>query len=243
MLLFISRPNLPEPNYKDGVARFLSFLKSERIDGITLGATSGANLSPIKEVMKLVDSCTGVVVLGMPQIRLKVGTLKGVHVASLVLPTEWNHIEASIGLARGKSLFVVRDQSITVRGALDDGAVGQYVQVVDGKNKNWSGNKTFRSAFRTWTEQIALHNYGDISHLEISILLRLRNLGATQHNYLKLFFQSSSTADFREALEFLKEMKYVKILSQGKIITKNEYSLTSKGLDVLEGYSILGVHQ
>ena len=68
------------------------------------------------EVIRLMKQCGGAIVLGVPQIEVRAGVLKGNDIDEpFSLGTEWNHIEAALAYALELPTLVIHDQTV-VRG-------------------------------------------------------------------------------------------------------------------------------
>ena len=96
MRIFLSRPTWIPPQYKSGVETFLTQLQNLDFDARTLGVSDYPSKSPLDEVIEILGSCHGAIVLGVPQLEVHQGTLKGEAIGEpLILGTEWNHLEPS----------------------------------------------------------------------------------------------------------------------------------------------------
>src|SRR5687767_6169556 len=111
MNVFVSRPTVVAPEYRDGMEGFLRVLTTMDLNPRTIGTTDYPSRSPLDEVIGLMDQCVGAVILGYPQIRMSSGYIRDKPInGELLLPTEWNHIEAGLAYARGLPLLVIHHQ-------------------------------------------------------------------------------------------------------------------------------------
>src|SRR5690242_11371801 len=113
MDIFVSRPTWVPEEFRGGIEGFLRLLHAMGVTPRTLGTTDYPSKAPLDEVIDLLDACAGAVILGYPQIRVAGGFVKDKPVTEeLLLPTEWNHIEAGLAYARGLPLLVVHHEGV-----------------------------------------------------------------------------------------------------------------------------------
>ena len=117
--VFLSRPTWIPESFRAGLDALLIRLGESGIVARTLGVNEVAGPKPLDDVIRLVESCYGMVVLGVPQIEVTDGLIKGERIRDPVyLPSEWNHIEAALGHARAMPLLIVSHVGIS-RGVFD----------------------------------------------------------------------------------------------------------------------------
>lgn len=159
MNIFISRPTWLAVEYRDGLTKFMDFLKGHEIKPRTLGADGEyANKSPLDEIISILDECQGAIILGFPQIKIDKGILKDTPIKSsakneFYLPTEWNHIEASLAYAIGIPLLVIHHTNVR-RGVFDRGAINNYIYEVDLTNPSWPLLENISGAFNKWKKSV-----------------------------------------------------------------------------------------
>jgi hypothetical protein len=152
--VFISRPTWVAGEFEKGLAGFLGLLTDLGLRPRTLGATDYPNKAPLDEVIRLMESCAGVVILGYPQIVATSGTVKGQQIAGqLALATEWNHIEAALAYARGLPLLVIHHIGIK-RGIFDRGAISSFIYELDLTDPAWPLFEKVRGAVQTWKTRV-----------------------------------------------------------------------------------------
>lgn len=152
--VFVSRPTWVAPSFVPGLEGFLGFLSSIGLQPRTLGTTDFASRAPLDEVIRLMERCAGAVILGYPQIIATAGTFKDSPLsAALVLPTEWNHIEAGLAHARGLPLLVIHHRGVR-RGIFDRGAISNYIYELDLEDKAWPLSVAVRGAVETWKRDV-----------------------------------------------------------------------------------------
>lgn len=123
---------------------------------MSLTITDRPSLTPLDEVIQLMDQCVGAVVLGFPQIRVYSGMLKSEEIKSpFSLGTEWNHIEAALAYARGLPLLVIHDASV-VRGIFELGAANIYSHCAEFSSPSWALSDNIDGAIRNWAGRLRL---------------------------------------------------------------------------------------
>jgi hypothetical protein len=152
--VFISRPNwVPEP-FEEGLTNFYNLLKAHELNPRTIGRSDYPSKNPLDEVMGLLKKCQGTIVLGIPQIYIKVGTVKGQNIMNdLQLCTEWNHIEAALAHSLGHPLLVVHHLEVS-RGIFDRGAGNYFLHQVDFLNPSWAMTAEISGALSNWKAEL-----------------------------------------------------------------------------------------
>jgi len=152
--VFVSRPTWTPSSFEAGLGRFFAFLDSHDLRPRTLGSTDYPAASPLDEVISLMARCRGAIILGYPQLEIVTGRVKGVDLDTpLVLPTEWNHIEAGLAYASGLPLLLIHHSGIT-RGIFDRGAINRFVHEVDLEAHDWVLSPPVAGALKTWKAEV-----------------------------------------------------------------------------------------
>jgi hypothetical protein len=152
--VFVSRPTWVAPSFRHGLEGFLGLLSSLGLNPRTIGATDYPTKAPLDEVIRLMDRCAGAVILGYPQIIAVAGTIKDqVLSAPLVLPTEWNHIEAALAYARELPLLVIHHNGV-FRGIFDRGAISRFIYELNLEDPAWPLLASVRGAIETWKRDV-----------------------------------------------------------------------------------------
>ena len=152
--VFISRPTWVAPNFRAGLDGFLGSLKSLGLNPRTIGSTDYPSKAPLDEVIRLMERCAGAVILGYPQIVVASGSVKDTPLSSpLMLPTEWNHIEAGLAYARGLPLLVIHHRGVS-RGIFDRGALSSFVYELNLEEAAWPLSERVRGAVETWKRDV-----------------------------------------------------------------------------------------
>lgn len=151
--IFFSRPTWVAEEFREGLTGFLSFLGTHDLKPRTIGSTDYPTESPLDEVIRVMDECEGAIILGYPQIYVIKGNIKGSEKNDLLLPTEWNHIEATLAYANKLPLLVIHHKGIS-RGIFDHGAIGKFIYEKDLSKSNWFLSENISGALMKWKASI-----------------------------------------------------------------------------------------
>ena len=152
--VFVSQPTWVPPEHRPGLEKFKDLLRIRDLDPRSVGVTDMPSLLPLEEVIQLMGRCHGAIVLGIPQIKVLSGKLKGDEITSpFDLGTEWNHIEAALAYALKLPVLVIHDTTV-VRGIFDRGAANAFIYVVDFSSDSWSRTDEISGAVATWYSRL-----------------------------------------------------------------------------------------
>lgn len=151
--VFISRPTWIAEEFQEGLRGFLSFLETHDINTRTLGSTDYPTESPLDEVIAIMDECRAVIILGYPQIYVTKGTIKEEESADFPLPTEWNHIEATLAYIKKMPLLIIHHKGIS-RGIFEHGAISKFIYEKDLSKTNWFLSDDIKGALKKWKSSI-----------------------------------------------------------------------------------------
>jgi heme-degrading monooxygenase HmoA len=152
--IFVSRPTWIAEEFKEGLAGFLAFLDTQDIKPRTLGSTDYAIEPPLDEVITLMNDCQGAIILGYPEIYVTKGTIKEEEKTNFLLPTEWNHIEATLAYTTKKPLLVIHHKGIS-RGIYEHGAMSKFIHEKDLSEPNWFKSDDMVGVLKKWKESIS----------------------------------------------------------------------------------------
>ncbi len=94
--------------------------------------------------------CYGAIILGIPQIEVQSGKLKGDEITSpFSLGTEWNHIEAALAYSLQLPVLMIHDVTVG-RGIFDRGAANAFIYAVDFSSDSWSLTDEISGALGAW---------------------------------------------------------------------------------------------
>ena len=152
--VFISRPNWIPNAFEIGIQNFYNVLNSLELNPRTIGQSDFPNESPLDEVINLMKKCEGTIVLGIPQIEIDKGKLKGETIKSKIeLGTEWNHIEAALAYSVGHPLLIIHHKNVC-RGVFDRGACNSFIYEVDMNDSSWSICKEISGVVSNWKSKL-----------------------------------------------------------------------------------------
>ena len=151
--IFISRPTFVTEEFREGLNGFLAFLGTHDLKPRTIGSTDYPTESPLVEVIRLMDECEGAIILGYPQIYVINGNIKGTEKNDFPLPTEWNHIEATLAFSKNLPLLVIHHKGIS-GGIFDRGAISKFIYEKDLSENNWFLSDNISGALMNWKSSI-----------------------------------------------------------------------------------------
>ncbi len=150
MEIFVSRPTWVAPEFESGLSTLLTQLDNLDLVPRTLGVSDYPRKAPLDEVIEIMATCQGAIVLGYPQLEVEAGFLKGGKINSpMSLGTEWNHLEAGLAYAAGLPLLVIHHTTVS-RGIFDRGVLNAFLHSVDLSESNWSMQASMNGAIKRW---------------------------------------------------------------------------------------------
>jgi hypothetical protein len=156
--IFISRPTtLPKP-FDRAYSRFQSFLESEDLVSRRLGATDYSMEAPLQAIIRIMDECRGLIVLGYPQIEIFQHVRRSDDIRqdpTFLFATPWNQIEAALGYGAKLPVLVVAHPGIR-GGIFDHGVTGQYVLGIDLSAKDWHLGRDFQQVYSEWRKKLGV---------------------------------------------------------------------------------------
>jgi hypothetical protein len=155
--VFLSRPTVLSPAQASFCQTLVEMLGAEHLTPRTLGVTDYPATAPLGEVLKLMRSCKGALVLGLNQLNVTRGTFKpgtstAKEVSGVALPTPWNQIEAGIAVALGLPLLLVREPGVE-GGVFDVGSSDRFVHQAT-LSSDWLASQAFRQPFESWVAEV-----------------------------------------------------------------------------------------
>ena len=134
---FLSKPSWVSTSFSTLVERMVTTIQDAGFHVHTIGQTQAALKSPFDEVESLIQRCQCSIILGFPHIYVQEGRVKDGEKQKMVLPTEWNQIEASLSLAFRKPTLVLLHNTIELRGVFSPGAANLFVYQYNFVRQNW----------------------------------------------------------------------------------------------------------
>jgi hypothetical protein len=148
--IFVSRPTWVSPEFNAGLDVFLTSIKNMGLIPRTLGSSDYPSKAPLDEVIEIMDECKGAIILGYPQLSITEGKIKDSELESeLLLPTEWNHIEAALAYSKGIPLIIFHHKGVS-RGVFDRGVMNAFVHEVNLATPTWSMDPALNGAIQKW---------------------------------------------------------------------------------------------
>ena len=135
---FVSRPNWNKKFFEHHLKSFDTLLDQQGFKANTIGKSHTALSTPFDEVYRLMSTCKCTIVLGLPQIFIHTGSTKDVDFTeNLILPTEWNQIEATMSLMLKLPTLVLLHKNVSNRGIFEKGAANIFVHSFDFMHPDW----------------------------------------------------------------------------------------------------------
>lgn len=152
MHIFLSRPTWVSPEFEEGLNTFLTSLNNLGLRPRTLGSTDYPSKAPLDEVLEIMEQCKGALILGYPQLIMDSGKIKGSDIdTTLILPTEWNHIEAALAYSKSLPIMILHHKGVS-RGVFERGVMNAFVHEVDFTKSNWCMDQALNGAILKWKE-------------------------------------------------------------------------------------------
>lgn len=154
--VFVSRPNWVPESFEKGLDNFYNLLNANELNPRTVGKSDYPSKNPLNEVVGLLKKCQEIIVLGIPQIDVQMGKIKGEYVPnSFCLCTEWNHIEAALAHSLGQPLLVIHHLGVS-RGIFDRGAGDYFLHQVDFSDPSWPIAAGISGALSKWKSELQM---------------------------------------------------------------------------------------
>lgn len=138
--VFISRSNWIPKGVAPHIPEFYALLDQNGFRPQTVGTNVVPMNSPFEEVRTLMKRCRCTIVLGIHQITSDQATIKGKACGALVLPTEWNQIEATMSLMLELPTLVLIHKNVATRGIFERGAANLFVHQFSAQRKGWASS-------------------------------------------------------------------------------------------------------
>ena len=135
---FLSRPNWVPERIEKQFEKFYPMLNDLGFNPRTIGTNVVPISSPFEDVVQLMKQCRCTIVLGLPQISVEKGRVKGVVIEKgFTLPTEWNQIEAAISIMLNKPTLMMLHSGVATNGLFDRGAANVFVHKFHTLGHKW----------------------------------------------------------------------------------------------------------
>ncbi|TAM47414.1 MAG: hypothetical protein EPN55_02545 [Gammaproteobacteria bacterium] len=136
--VFLSRPNRVPEHVEKQFSMFYPLLEENGFRPRTIGMDVVPISTPFQHVVNLMNQCQCTIVLGLPQIWVATGRLKGKEIEkSFSLPTEWNQIEAAISIMLNKPTLMMLHKGVSARGLFERGAANVFVHEFHTLGPKW----------------------------------------------------------------------------------------------------------
>lgn len=136
--VFVSRPLWLPPVLKANIPELYVLLESLDFNPRTVGTSEVPMRTPFDEAKNLMERCKCAIVLGTHQISAGDVKVKGQPRDRMILPTEWNQVEATMSLMLGLPTLVLLHEHVAARGIFERGAANLFVHGFDAREKGWA---------------------------------------------------------------------------------------------------------
>jgi len=116
--IFISCPSSLNSDQETSKKLILKELDKQGLEPRQLGKSDYPTESPLNEVLSIAKHCAGGIILGFEQLKVSTGIRKrGTNTETklkkpIILPTEWNHLEAGILFSLKLPILVFKEDGI-----------------------------------------------------------------------------------------------------------------------------------
>jgi len=136
--VFLSRPNWVVDHVEKHFSEFYPLLEEHGFRPRTIGKDVVPLSTPFDHVVQVMRQCQCTIVLGLPQIRVETGRIKGKEIENAFsLPTEWNQIEAAMSIMLNKPTLMMIHKGVAARGLFDRGAANVFVHEFHTLGRKW----------------------------------------------------------------------------------------------------------
>jgi hypothetical protein len=156
--VFLSRPTAISSIQKEFCRALEAVLQRSGLQPKTVGVNEFGNEAPLLTVRRLMEQCSGVVVLGLTQFTVTTGVRKPCtpaeqRVRSVHFPTPWNQLEAGMAFALDLPLLIVHESSVAQEGIFDAKIGDRFVHQTD-LSLEWLGSKQFLQPYEEWVVDV-----------------------------------------------------------------------------------------
>jgi hypothetical protein len=158
MNVFVSVGSTSSPDQEEFVRNVEERLRAEGLVPQTVGRNVFTADSPFIAVTRLMESCSGVVVVALERLYIEVGSEKRggasqADIRNVKVATPWNQIEAAMGYVRKLPLLVLVEDGVRADGLLEKG-LDWYVQTVN-LNRESLSTPTFNGVLASWKQKMS----------------------------------------------------------------------------------------
>ena len=135
---FLSRPLWVQTHVANHLLKLDEKLHEMGFEVKTIGINATSFASPFEEVVGVLKTCQCAIILGLPFLRVRAGTLKDKEIETgFALPSEWNQIEAAISIMLGKPTLMMLHKGVAPRGLFDRGAANVFIHEFHTLGPKW----------------------------------------------------------------------------------------------------------
>lgn len=153
--IFLSRPNRYNPVYTSTVKRLTEELRKRSLNPITIGSTVFPNEYPISAIRKEMQACSGIIILGIPQMLVRNGISKPKtkfekEVNNKLYPSVWNQIEGAMAFMLNLPTMLISEKDLHNEGLFEIGTLPITKHEYNLKSADWMNSSEFLDPFNEW---------------------------------------------------------------------------------------------
>ncbi|OGU83097.1 MAG: hypothetical protein A2254_08615, partial [Ignavibacteria bacterium RIFOXYA2_FULL_35_9] len=162
--IFISCPSSLNSDQETSKKLILKELDKQGLEPRQLGKSDYPTESPLNEVLSIAKHCAGGIILGFEQLKVSTGIRKrGTNTETklkkpIILPTEWNHLEAGILFSLKLPILVFKEDGIN-GGIFDYGVTDVFIHKMPNNSFSRAEKKVFTGIFLKWQSDVRQKYY------------------------------------------------------------------------------------
>lgn len=157
--IFLSRPNKFNPVYTSTVNALIQLLKDRDLNPITIGGNIFPNSLPIKGIKEEMSSCSGIIILGIPQMLVETGLSKPrtedqKNINNELYPSVWNQMEGAMAYMLNLPAMIIADNNLKEEGIFENGTLPVSNNHYNLKSSDWIKKDNFKQPFNDWLKSL-----------------------------------------------------------------------------------------
>lgn len=134
-------------------------LKSRGVKPITLGSSYFTNEYPMLAIKEEMNNCSGIMILGIPQILVTNGiskpkTQSEKRLCNKLYPSVWNQIEGAMAFILELPTMIISEKGLQDDGLFGNGVLPIYKHEFDLSSDDWLNSQAFLDPFNQWMTQV-----------------------------------------------------------------------------------------
>lgn len=156
--IFLSRPNTYDPVYNSTVKALTNFLEKRGLTPVTIGSTVFPNEMPILTIKQEMKNCSGIIILGLPQLLIENGIQKKntngeKKILDKEYPSVWNQIEGAMAYMFDLPIMIIAQKGIN-DGLFENGTLPVFKNEYNLRSSHWIERQNFYEPFNEWFDRL-----------------------------------------------------------------------------------------